>query len=180
MIRSVRIMAGYTVLRYRRVLPQEGAAKFCMAVITGVIDRLAGQQQLGSFTVRVVAATAIHLALPDWVGIRLHGLRSLLLVAVETDFRLAAGGQYRIAFGVACVAIGTGDRIVIMRAAVPGKAGIVLVTIRTVRILLGDRSGSAGAKHYDGRPFLATPDATCMIAAGSVTGLALQLTVTKW
>ena len=180
MIRSVRIVAGYTVLRYRRVLPQEWATKFCVAVITGVIDRLAGQQQFGSLTVRVVAATAIHLALPHWMGIRLHGLRSLLLVAIETNFRLGGGCQHRIAFGMACVAIGTGDCIVVMRAAVPGKAGIVLVTIRTVRVLLGDRSGSAGSKHYDGRPFLTTPNTTCMIAAGSVAGLALQLAVTKW
>lgn len=179
MIRAVRVVAGHTVLRYRGVLPQEGATKFCMAVITGVIDRLAGQQQFGGFTVRVVAATAIHLALPHWVGIRLHGLRPLLLVAIETDFRLGGGCQHRVAFGVARVAIGTGDRIVIVRAAVPGKAGIVLVTIRTVRVLLGDRSGRVGAKHYDGRPFLTTPDTTCMIAAGSVTGLALQLTVSK-
>ena len=180
MIGSVRIMAGYAVLRHRSMLPKEGAAKFCMAVITGVIDRLAGQQQFRGFAVRVVAATAIHLALSHGMRVGLHRLRTLLLVTIETDFRLTIRCQHRVALRVAGVAIGAGDGVVVMRTAVPGKASVVLVAVRTVSVLLGDRCGRIRSEHYNRRSFLAAADTTGVVTTGSVAGLALQLTVTKW
>ena len=72
--------------------------------------------------VSAVAAAAVHLALPDRMRIRLHRLRSLLLVAVEAHFRLCRCHQHRIRGGVTGMAIGAGNVIHVVVVAVPAEA----------------------------------------------------------
>jgi hypothetical protein len=83
---------------------------------------------------------AIHFALAHCVRVWLHGLSALLLVAVEADVGLRCRGEYGIALGMHAMAAGTCNGIVIMRAAMPGKAGIVEVTVHAVRVLVRDRA----------------------------------------
>ena len=85
---------------------------------------------------RAVTTGAFHLALANWMRVGFHGLRSLLLVALEANFGLCRYGQHRVALGVHRVAVGAGDSIVIMRAAVPCKAGVAQVALDTIRILI--------------------------------------------
>jgi len=78
------------------VLPKIRATLFGMTVEAGVVQGLLHELQIVSCAMITVAATAIHLALTYRVSVRLQRLRSLLLVAIETDFRLCRGHQNRI------------------------------------------------------------------------------------
>ena len=73
-VRAMRRMAISAVFLYRRVFPQVWTANFCMAVVTGVVQSLPHQQQVRRFAVRVVTAAAVHLALANRMGVRLHRL----------------------------------------------------------------------------------------------------------
>ena len=139
--------------------------------------RVAGQQAFGRIAVRTVATRACHLALAHRVRVRLHGLGALLLVAVEADVGLRGGRQYRVALDMHRVAIGTGDGIVVMRAAMPREARVGAVAFDAVRVLVRDRCRGVRTEGRDRRAFLAAPYAPGVITAGSVAGFALQLTM---
>ena len=178
-IRSVWIVAVAAILGHRRVFPKVGATGFGVAVIAGVVGRRPREQSIGRVAVRIVAAAAVHLSLPHRVCIRLHGLRALLLVAVETDLGLRCRTQYRVAFDVTIVAVGAGDSVVVVSAAVPGETGIGQMAVDAVGVLLGNRRARVGAETYHWRSFLAAPYAPRVITTRSVAGFALQLTVTE-
>ncbi len=135
----MRIVAVGAILGDRRMLPKIGAAIFGMAVVAGVVRGGSCEEPVGCATMGVVAAVAGHLAMANGVRVRLHGLGSLLLVAVETDLGLRCGTEHRIPLDVAVVAIGTGNCVVVVRTAVPRETDIRQVTIHTLGVLLGDR-----------------------------------------
>ena len=110
----MRVVANIAVFRHRRVFPKKRTAELGVAVVAGAVHRIASQQALGTVTVRIVATGALHLALANWMRVRLHGLRSLLLVAIEANFGLRRYSQNRVALDVSRMAIGARDGIVVM------------------------------------------------------------------
>jgi hypothetical protein len=106
-------------------------------------------------------------------------LRTLLLVAVEADVGLCGRGKNRVAFAMARVAIGAGNCVVVMPAAVPGESGIGEVTIDAISVLLRNGGARVRTEHDSRRPFLTSSYATGMITARPVAGFALQLAVTE-
>ena len=87
-------MRGVTkpaVFANRRVLPQEWTAFLCVALVTGVIDRLTNELQLRRFPVRTVASAAIHLSLKEWMRKCFQSLAALQLVTVKAHLGLCRG-----------------------------------------------------------------------------------------
>jgi len=126
-----------------------------------------------------VTTGAFHLALANWMRKGLHGLCSLLLVAIEADFGLRRYGQHRVALGMHRVAIGAGDSIVIMRAAVPGKAGVAQVALDTIGILVFYQCRRVRSESRNRRALLAAPYPARVVTTWAVACLALQLSVSK-
>ena len=178
--RSMRLVAQPTVFADGRVLPEERSALLRVTLLAGIVDVFACQLSRDRVAVHAVASDTVHLALHDRMGERFARLGALYLVAVEADIGLSRRLQDGIPGNVAFMTIGTGDLVARVSAAVPAEAYVALVTIQAHAILFVDRCGGVGAKQYDGRPFLSAPDATGVRVARPVTGLALQLTVTKW
>jgi hypothetical protein len=122
-----------------------------------------------------MTAAAIHFAVSYGMGIRLHRLRALLLVAIEADFRLCCRAEYRVPLDVAAVTVRAGNRVHVMFAAVPGRTDIAQVAVHAVGILFRHRRAGVRAEQHYRRPFLSTPHSSGMIAAGAVAGFTLQL-----
>lgn len=173
--RAMWVMAVVAVLGNRRVFPKIGTAYLGMAVVAGCIDGAAGQQSFRRVAMRAVTAGACHLALPYRVGIGLHSLGTLLLVAVEADFGLRRCRKDRVSLDMHRMTIGTGDRVVVMRAAVPGEARVCLVAFRAISILVRDRRRRVKTESDDRRSFLASSNPSGMIAGRSMAGFTLQL-----
>ena len=114
-------------------------APLLVAVEAGLVQGLLGELPVARRTVRVMAAAAVHLALPHRVGVRFEHLRALLLVAVEADRGLGRRHQDRVALDMTVVAVGTRNGVLVVRAAVPAKADVALVTVQAIRVLLRDR-----------------------------------------
>jgi hypothetical protein len=74
---------------------------------------------------------------------------------------------------------GAADFIVVMRAAVPRDPGIGCMTTEAHTILRCDTGGRVCGETDDRWSFLSTPDPAGMRSTGTVTGLALQLTLTE-
>ncbi len=127
MVGAVRIMTSAAVLGDRRVFPQVGAALFGVAAEAGVVQRLPGELPLAGFTMRAVTPVAGHLALANRVRVGLHGLRALLLMAVEAHLRLRRGCKHGVCSGVSCMAIRTGEIIRVVIIAVPTESRIAIV-----------------------------------------------------
>ena len=178
-IGAVRIVATRTILGRRCMLPEIGTTFLGVAVVAGAVQGLAREQVTGIVTVGAVAATAIHLALAKRMRVRLHGLGPFLLVTVEAYLRLCRRNHDRIAGRVTGMAIGAGDFIVIVAAGMPGESFVTGVAIHAEFVLYRDRRSSIRAEVDRRRPFFAAPDSACMITAGPVTGLALQLAMAK-
>jgi hypothetical protein len=132
-------MAIATILCDRCVFPKIGSTFFGMTVEAGVVQRLLHELKLIGLTMIAVAAAAIHLALPNRVGVGLQRLRPLLLVAIETNFRLRGSRHNRILSRVARVAIRAGYFVDVMIVAVPAKARVRCVAIHAEAILRNDR-----------------------------------------
>jgi hypothetical protein len=175
MIRAVRVMAVATVLANRGVFPQVRTALLCMTAKTGVVCRCPYQQSFGAGAMRAVTVATVHFALPYRMRIRLHCLCTLLLVTVETHFRLSRCDQHRILRRVTGVAIRTGDLLHIVRAAVPRESKVVLVAVCAVTVLLENRGHTVCTESDDRRLLLTTPNTPGMRTARAMTGLALQL-----
>ena len=178
--RSMRFVAQPAILADGCVLPEEWTTFVGVTLLAGIVDVFAGQLSRDRVAVHAVASDTVHLALHDRMGERFARLGALYLVAVEADVGLSRCLQNRIPGNVALMTIGTGDLVARMRPTVPAKADVALVAIQAHAVLFVDRCGGAGATQYDGRPFLSAPDATGVRAARPVTGLTLQLAVTKW
>jgi hypothetical protein len=163
------------------MLPEIRTAFLGVAIKAGLIESHLGKLPFARRAVSAMTTAAIHLALPDRVGIRLERLRSLLLVAFEAHFGLCRCHQDRIGRSMTRMAVGAGDVIHIMIIAVPAKARIGCMTIQAKAILNIDRCAAALAKNRAWRrPLLAATNATRVITRGTVTGLALQLAVAEW
>ena len=81
---------------------------------------------------------------------------------------------------MAGVAICARNIVTVMLVAVPAEARIGCVAIQAETILQVDRRSGVRAEYGIGRrALLATPHAFCVISRRSVTGFALQLTVTE-
>lgn len=179
MIRTVRVVAQGAVLSHRRMFPKVGAAHLCMTFGTSLIYRLPGKQLFCRIAMRTMAATAIHLSLPNRMRIRFQCFCAHLLMAIKADVRLRRGRHERIPFGMRGMTIRTRDGVFIVTTALPGKAGIVLMAINTKTVLLRYRCLAIRAKSDYWRALLATPDSSCVISTRAVARFALQLTVTK-
>lgn len=130
---------------------------------------------------RAVTATAIHLALTNRVGVGFQGLGSLLLVAVETHFRLRRGGQHWIVCRMAGVAICARDLIDVVVVAVPAESCIGCMAIHALSILGVDRRRRVLPENGTGSgAFLAAAHSSGMVARGAMTGFALQLAMAEW
>ena len=118
-------------------------------------------------------------------------LLSLLLVALETDFRLGMIREYGIPGGMDLVATGTGDVTVLMATAFPGDMLVIMMAGQAHAVLLLDRFIRLESKIQYRWPRFPRPDSADMppsiqcLLHGSrashtrpVTGFALQLR--KW
>jgi len=103
-----------------------------------------------------------------------------LLMAVEADFRLTGGVQNRIAGNVNLMAVGTGNFIVVVAAAMPGHSDTLAVAAETHVILYTDFSFRVCGKTDQGWALLSATHPAGVRTARSVAGLALQLSVAKW
>jgi hypothetical protein len=122
------------------MLPQEGAAFFRMALITGVVDRRLEQLPWPEGTMRVVAVAAGHLLLVDRVAGQPLYLSALRLVAGKADIGLGKLAQHPVLPGMYLMAGGTGDVGKLVLAPGPVDPLAVLMALQTGSILLGDRS----------------------------------------
>ena len=105
---------------------------------------------------------------------------TLLLVAIETYFRLRRRYQYRVLSRMARVAIRASNIVAVMLVAVPAEARIGRVAIQTKAVL--SINGCRGFRTENGvgsGPFLAAPYACGVLSRWSVTSFALQLAVTE-
>ena len=161
------------------MLPKIGTANLRVTLGAGLVDGLPNQLLLRRITVGAVTTAAVHLALPDRMRVRFQYFGTRLLMTVKTHLRLGHRCQHRIALGVAAVAIRARDRIFVVATTVPRKTGIVLMTVDTHAILLGNRCNAARTELDDCGSFLTTPDSTRVVTARAVARLALQLTMTK-
>lgn len=175
--RAMWIVAGTAVLSHWRVFPKMRSASFRMTCIAGVVRILPNQVVI--LAVRIVTTGAVHFALAYRVRIRLHGLRALLLMTVETNLGLRGRREHRIAGTVTRVAVGTGQVVEVVAAAVPVSCRVVSMAIGTQCVLLRDTGPRVFAKRKNGWTILAAAHSRRMIAAGTMTGLALQVVVTK-
>ena len=122
-----------------------------MALLAGVVDGLPDQARRNFVAVRAVAAGAVHLALHDRVGERLHRLATDLLVAVEADLGLGRRAHDGVMGFVDIVAGTAGDFVDGMRAAVPAEADIRVVTFEAHTVLRFDRRRVVSCKRDDRR-----------------------------
>jgi len=127
------------IFRDRCVLPKIRTTFFCVAVKASVIQRLLYELQIVGRAMIAVTAAAVHFALAYGVGVRLQRLRSLLLVAVETDLRLCRSHQNRILCCMARMAIGAGNLVDVVVVAVPAETRVRSVTIHAESVLRIDR-----------------------------------------
>ena len=77
------------VVRGMGQVAREAHVRVFVALLAGVVDRLAYQARCDLVAVRAVTAGAVHLVLEERMGERFHRLGALRLVAVEADFLLA-------------------------------------------------------------------------------------------
>ena len=98
-------------------------------------------------------------------------------MAVEADISLCRGLHHGIAWRMADVAIGAGNFVVVMWPAVPAEADVRIVASKTHVVLHAYFGFLMGTEFDNRRTFLATPDPRCVRPAGTVAGLALQLSV---
>lgn len=158
MIGAVRRMAEGTVLGNRCMLPQIWTTLFGVTLITGAVYCLANQLQFGSFPVRAVTTTAIHLAFEKRMRKGFKCFASLQLMAVVTDIWLRRCLHYSIAWCVTYMAIGAGNFVIVVRPAVPTEANIGIVAAQAHIILDTDFGFLMRTEFDDRRAFLATPD----------------------
>ena len=128
---------------------------------------------------RAVAAGAFHFALAYRMRVRLHGLRPLLLVAIEANLDLRRCCQDRVIVSVHRVASGTGNGIAVVPARVPGKALVAAMARDAVAVLIGNGRAAHARKRGYRWPLLSATHAPGMIATGTMTGFALQLPVAE-
>jgi hypothetical protein len=128
-IGTVRIVTIAAIFGDRRMLPKIRATFFRMTIEAGVVQGLLHKLQIIGCAMIAMTAAAIHLALTYWVRVRLQRLRSLLLMALETDFGLRRGHQNRILSRMARMAICAGDFVDVMIVAVPAKTCVGGVAI---------------------------------------------------
>lgn len=88
MVGAVWVVTIAAVFSDRRVLPKIRSAFLGMAIEAGIVQRLLGKLQVTGRTMCAVAAAAIHFSLAYRMRIGLQRLSSLLLVAIEANFRL--------------------------------------------------------------------------------------------
>ena len=137
-VRAMWVVTVATILRHRRMFPKIRTALLSMAIKTGLVERYLGELPFAARTVCAMTAAAVHLALPDRVGIWFEHLRALLLVAVEANLRLCRRHQDGIGRGVTRMAIGTSDVIHIVIVAMPAEAGVTFVATKARTILVVD------------------------------------------
>ena len=128
---------------------------------------------------RTVTAAAVHFALAYWVRVRLHRLRPLLLMAIETDVCLRYGVHHRVTFCVTDVAVRTCDGIVVVCATVPTKSRVALMAFNTIAVLFDYWRCRVWAEPHYGRSFLAAPYTCRMIPAWTMTRFALKLAMSE-
>ena len=160
----MRVVAVAAILGNRCMLPKVRATLFGMAVEACLVQSLLSKLPFTGFTVCAVATTAVHLALPDRMRIRLERLRALLLVAFEAHFGLCRCHQYRILGGVTRMAIGACNIIHVVVVAMPAKTRIGCMTIQAKAVLHIDGRAAALAKNCAWRsPLLAATNASRVI-----------------
>jgi hypothetical protein len=106
---------------------------------------------------------------------RLHVVGALLLMTVETHFRLLARRSHGIVEGVNLMAVRTRHVVTIVCGITPGVLQLVGMAAEANLILPRHGSNGVGAKIRDRRAWLAAADARSMRPAGAVARLALQL-----
>jgi hypothetical protein len=148
---AVRVVAVETAFTDGRVLPQEGAALFAVALITLVVDRVCRNEPLSLRAVRIMAVRANHLLFPQRMMRRLHDRRADLLVAPRAKLDLAGlRQQFRIS-PVNLMAINAGEFCLIVLAAMPQRHVSPGVTSQTNGIFGGGGQG-LGKVHQAANP----------------------------
>ena len=120
------------------MLPKKRAARFCVTLVTGFVDRLTNKLQFGRFPVRAVATTARHLALEERMRIRFERLDPLQLVTRVANLGLRRGLQNGIARLMTYMTICAGNLVIAMWPGVPCKTKIRVMTINAHTILRAD------------------------------------------
>jgi hypothetical protein len=126
-----------------------------------------------------VTVTAIHFAFENWMRKRLHRLAAFYLMAVIAHVWLRRHLQHRIVRGVTHVTVGTIDFVASVRAGVPAKTDVTIVTIKAHAILRFDRRNGFGTESGNRWTLLAPAHAPRVLVAWSVAGFTLQLAVPK-
>jgi hypothetical protein len=110
---------------------------------------------------------------------RLHRLTTLQLVTIEANLWLGRCLQHGVCAHVTVVAVDTGHLVDRVRAGMPAEADIAVVAVETLAVVILDGFRARRTEEGNGRPLLAAPYPACVVTAGPVTGLALQLAVAE-
>jgi len=132
---AVRVVAVETAFTDWRVLEEEGATLFAVALVTLVVDRVCRNEPLSLRAVRIVAVRTNHSLFPKRVMRRLHDRRADLLMAPGAKLHLT---WLRQQFGISTVnlmAIDAGELRLIVLAAMPQCNVSPRVASQTNRIL---------------------------------------------
>lgn len=161
------------------MLPQVRPALFGMALLAGIIHGFTREIGRDAVAMQAVAAAAVHLAFHQRMCECFPRLAALPLMAVVTDLLLRRRLQYRITRRVTVVTVGASNVVFAVRPTMPGKTLFALVAVQAHAILLGDRRRRICGEDNNGRALLTAPYSASVCAAGSVAGLALQLSMPK-
>ena len=176
---AVRRVTQAAVLADWHMLPKERATFLCVALVAGVVERLADKLQRGRVPVRAVTTAATHLAFEERMGKRLQRLIALQLMTAVANLGLRRCPQNGVARLVADMTVGAGDLVIAMRPTMPSKSNIGFMAVQAHVILQADTGFCIGSKFDDGRPLLPAPHSGRVCSAWSVAGLALQPAVTE-
>lgn len=163
------------------VLPQKRAAFFGMTAVTGIVERRAYQAGIRAAAVRTVTVGALHAPLLQWVRKRQPRLGLLCAMAGKANLVLHRPNTHRIAHRMRAMAVGATQALPFVRAADPSMRHSGAMAFETRAILRCNRcSRSLRTEQRNCRAILAAAHARGMRSARSVTGFALQLTMSEW
>ena len=173
-------MTQPAVLADRCVLPKIWTAFLGMALLTSVVDICPRELCRDGITVHVMTAHAVHLALENRVRKCFACLAALHLMAVEANLGLRRRLPDRVNCFVAAVTVGTGHLVAGVRAGVPAKTDVALVTVQACGILFFNRrAGIRAEDHRNWWPLLTSSHAASVRVSRTMAGFALQLAMAK-
>ena len=132
-------MAQAAILRYRWVLKQERPALFAVALQAGGDSGSANQAGMGGAAMGVVAIRTAGFSFFNGVARRQLQLCFHGGMAVDTNINLVAGVQYQVPAGMGLVTLVATNIFLLVCAALPHNATIILVALQALVVTLGNR-----------------------------------------